>query len=427
MAKKIYDIFPPNSRPEMNPLSETRKNDSVSSSRPTGSRLIKWSLLVISAILTISISGYFFFLKVDIDIWPETQLVEYSGTIEARSDYLHYDIETGVIPGKLFIIEKEESRTFLASGKEMEEKRAEGTLRVYNRHSGLPQTLVANTRFVSTDGKLFRSTEIVLIPGKSGSEPGYADVKVRAVEAGPDYNLNEVSKFSIPGLQGTPMYANIYAENREPITGGFIGELPVITASDIEAAREVLLSSLTDSAKKEMIESAPDFMFKEEMIDINVTKEFVRPEVGEKYESFDYLLKIEIRSFAFKTSDIKDFLKDILLSRLNEEEVNLMFSGKEIWEESLVFDYEADLRGMDDGSISLNITASAIAYPVIREDLIKNEIIGMTIDEARIALVDYNRINRVEITPRPSWLKKIPSSDKIRIDIRFDGREVDLN
>ena len=422
MARKIYDIFPPNFRSEMKPSSECQKHDPIFSSRPAAGRLVKWSLLVISAILAIFVLGYFFFLKVDIDIWPETQLVEYSGSIEARSDHLHYDIETGVIPGKLFVVEKEESRTFLASGKEMDERRAEGTLRVYNNHSGLPQTLVTNTRFVSAGGKLFRSTKSVLIPGKSGSEPGYADVVVRAVEPGLDYNINEVTKFSIPGLQGTPMYANIYAENREPITGGFIGELPVITATDIETAREILLLSLTESAKKEMMENAPDFVFNEEMMDINVITEFVRPEVGEKYESFDYLLKIEVRSFAFKRSDIEDFLKDILLSQLKEENVNLMFAGKEIWSESLTFDYEADLRGMDDGSISLKIDASAIAYPVIREDLIKNEIVGMTIDEARIALADYDRIDRVEITPRPSWLKRIPSSDKIRIEIRFDER-----
>lgn len=422
MARKIYDIFPPNSRQEMKPSSEGRKQAPAFSSRPAGGRFARWALLVVSAVLATSVSGYFFLLKVDIDIWPETRSVEYSGTVEARSDHLHYDIETGVIPGELFVVEREESRTFLASGKEMDERRAEGTLRVYNEYSGLPQTLVAETRFVSADGKLFRSTESVLIPGRSGSEPGYADVTVRAVEAGPDYNIDKTSKFSIPGLQGTPMYTSIYAENREPVTGGFVGESPVITASDIETAREILLSSLTDSAKKEMTESAPGFVFDEEAMDINVITEFVRPEAGEKYESFDYLLEVEVKSFAFKKTDIEDFLEDILLSQLNEENVNSMFSGKEVWRESLAFDYEADLRGMDDGSISLEVDASAVVYPVIREDLIRSEVVGMTIDEARIALADYDRIEHVEVTPRPSWLKKIPSSDKIRINIRFDDR-----
>lgn len=418
MIRKIYDIFPPNPRSEMKYSLE----DYEFSSHPEGNRFIKWALLIVFAILTTSALGYFFLLRVDINIWPETQEVKYSGTIEVRSDNLHYDIETGVIPGKLFAVEKEESRTFFASGREMDERRAEGILRVYNTHSEREQTLVAETRFVSADGKLFRSTARVLVPGKSGSVPGYADVMVRAVEAGPDYNIDRTSKFSIPGLQGTPMYTTIYAENREPITGGFIGELPVITSADVETAREVLLSSVTERAKKEMMETAPDFMFNEERMDINIITELVKPEVGERYESFEYLLKVEVRSFAFKRSDLEDFLSDILLSQLNKENINLMFSGKEIWRESLTFDYEADLRGMDDGNIQLEIEAGAIAYPVIRKDVIISEVVGMTIDEARIALIDYDRISYVEIISRPSWLKKMPSSDRIRVDIRFDER-----
>ncbi len=411
MAKKVYDIFPPNSRPEM----KSKKH----SSRPQSK---KWILLVVPVILIISILGYFSLLRVDINIWPKTQSVEYSGTIKVRSDYFHYDIDAGVIPGRLFVVKKEESKTFFASGKEMDERRAEGTLRVYNNHSGRSQTLVAETRFVSADGKLFRSTESVTIPGRSGNIPGYADVRVRAVEAGMEYNIDRTSKFSIPGLQGTPMFTTIYAENLEPITGGFIGELPMITTADVETAREILLSAAIESAREEMMATSPEFVFDEEMMEINVITEFVRPEAGEKHESFDYSLEIEARILTFKKDEMEDFLSDILLNQLSEENIDPMFLGKEIWRESLDFSYEADLRRMDDGSILLEVDASAIAHPVIREDLIRKEVDNMTIEEARIALADYDKIKDVEIHPRPSWLKRMPSSDRIRINVRFDDR-----
>ncbi len=419
MARKIYDIFPPNSRPEMRPSSKGRKEAPGFSSRIS---ITKWFILVGSAILAALASGYFFLLKVDIDIWPETQAVEYSGTIESRSDHLHYDIQSGVIPGEIFLIEKEESRTFLASGKEIEERRAEGTLTVYNNYSGLPQTLVVETRFVSADGKLFRSTESVLVPGRSGSVPGQAEVKVRAVEPGEEYNIEKTSKFSIPGLQGTPMYTSIHAENLGPITGGFIGESPLITVNDVATARDIILSSAIESAKSELSNRDSNLLFDEDLMDVNIITEFVSPEAGERYESFDYQLEVEIKIFTFKKSDIEDFLKDILLSQLKDEDINSMFSGKEIWGDSLDFSYVADTRGMNDGNIFLTTQASAIAYPVIREELIRSELSGMTINEARNALVDYERVSDARIEPRPSWLKMMPGSDKIKIDIRFDQR-----
>ncbi len=422
MARKIYDIFPPNSRPEMRPSSEGRGEAPAFSSRPSGGRFVKWAVLVASALLAAVVSGYVFLLRVDIDIWPETEAVEYLGVIEVRADQYHYDIDGATIPGDLFTLEIGESRTFLSTGKETEDSRAEGILRVYNDHSGNPQTLVAETRFVSADGKLFRSTEAVSIPGRSGSTPGQADVRVRAVEAGEAYNIDKTSKFSIPGLQGTPMYTSVYAENLEPITGGFIGESPMITADDVETAREILISAITEEAKKKMAISAPEFIFDDETMEVTVITEFIRPGIGERYESFDYLIEAEIVNFAFKRTDLEDFLKGVLLTGLNDEGVNSMFSGKRIWDESLSFEYEADMRRMDDGVILLEVEASAIAYPVIREDLIRSEVAGMTMEEAGRALADYERIADTRIIPRPSWLKKMPSSDKIRINVRFDER-----
>lgn len=378
--------------------------------------------MTVSALIAALVSSYIFLLRVDIDIWPETETAEYFGMIEVRADHYHYDIDEGTLPGELFTVEVEESRTFLATGKETEDSRAEGILRVYNDHSGNPQTLVAETRFVSSDGKLFRSTEAVSIPGRSGSNPGHADVRVRAVEAGESYNIDKTSKFSIPGLQGTPMYTSVYAENPEPITGGFIGESPMITAEDVETAREILISAVIDEAKRRMVAAAPEFVFDEDTMDLVVLTEFVRPGIGERYESFDYLIEAEVKSFAFKRIDLENFLKDILLSGLNEEGVNSMFSGKRIWDESLAFEYEADMRGMDDGSITLEVEASAVAYPVIRDEIIRNEVVGMSMEEAGRALADYERITDARIVPRPSWLKKMPSSDKIRINVRFDER-----
>ena len=44
-------------------------------------------------------------------------------------------------------------------------QKAQGTLTIYNAYSSAPQTLVATTRFVTPDGKIFRLTNEVTVPG----------------------------------------------------------------------------------------------------------------------------------------------------------------------------------------------------------------------------------------------------------------------
>ncbi len=402
MARKIYDIFPPRTGKEPIPLKEKTAN---LSSRP----LIFLTALLISAA---SVSIYFLILRVNIEIWPETVPVEYSGIVTIRSDQYHHDVESSTVPGKIFTLKLEESRSFPATGKEKDDKRAEGILRVYNDYSESPQTLIAETRFVSADGKLFRSIESVTVPGRSGSTPGSIDIKVRAAEAGEGYNIEKTSKFSIPGLQGTPMYMNIYAENPNPITGGSIGESMVITASDIELAKETLFNSVSESAKEQLRTANPEYLFEDEMTKVNLVTEFVGPEEGEKFDSFDYSVEVEVKSFGFKESELKDFIKETLLFGFED--------GMEIWDDSLSISYESDSQIIAEGVVAVEISASALAYPPIREDLIKSEIAKKKMDEVNRLLGDYQKIERFKIEPRPSWLKKMPGSDKINIKISFD-------
>lgn len=417
MTRKIYDIFPPNHNKEVKPLQDkerVRRSDTVRKRNP-----VKF-IALITFLFLIVLALNWVFLKVNIDIWPEIDLTQYSGVIEVRTDQYHTSIEPSVIPGKIFTTKIEESKTFSVSGRDKDERRAEGVLRVYNNYSELPQTLINETRFVSADGKLFRSTESVTVPGKTGSIPGQADVMVRAVESGEDYNIDKTSKFSIPGLQGTAMYMDIYAENPKPITGGFIGESPIILESDVEAAKELLFSSAIESAKKDLTGLAPGYLFDEKLMKIDLVTEFVRPTVGERFDSFDYTIEIEVKSFSFKESDLKDFLKKVLLDSVDDHDLDPIFSKIEIWEDSLIFSYEEDIRKIDEGSITLEIESSAIAYPLIRKELVKREISKMKIGEAYQLLSSYDRIKSVEIKTRPSWLKKMPVVDKIEIETVID-------
>lgn len=406
MPKKIYDILPPS----------TRKKEII---RPFPSSNFKKKILVIFLVgLVVLVLGHFVLLRANIYIRPETELVDYNGEINIDSSALHYDIGTGVIPGKLFIARGELSREFKSSGIEVEEVKARGTLRVFNNHSTSAQRLVTNTRFISSNGKLFKATSAVLIPGRTASGPGVAKVDVVAAEAGDYYNINNTTNFSIPGLKGTAMFTTIYAENATPILGGFRGERPIITEEDISDAKDVLYSSLIESLKIELEEANPEFIFDNNIKDTQVIKEFIRPEAGENFELFEYDLELKIRFLAFKNSDIVGLLKANKINR--EEEDGVAISDKEIWDDSLNFKYTVDSYSPDKEKAILLVESSALFYSVIEEGLIKEEISGMEIGEAQKTLYTLDTIKSVDINLAPPWVGVIPPINKINIEIVLD-------
>jgi len=115
-----------------------------------------------------------------------------------------------VIPGNLFIFSENDEKEFKSTGQGKDEQMAKGIITIINNFSSAPQILVANTRFETPDGKIFRLDSRIVIPGatmKNGKlEPSSIDVNVTAATSGPEYNIiacNDNCKFTIPGFKGT--------------------------------------------------------------------------------------------------------------------------------------------------------------------------------------------------------------------------------
>jgi len=142
--------------------------------------------------------------KIEVKIWPATQAIEAEREITLREGVLP-DFASLILPAVILETEDEETQKFSASYV-AQAKKAEGIIRVYNAHSTTPLSLTAQTRFLSEGGKLFRTPQRIIIPGKErrGGRwvPGQLDVRVVAAEPGENYNIGP-SKFSLPGLAGT--------------------------------------------------------------------------------------------------------------------------------------------------------------------------------------------------------------------------------
>ncbi|MCH8048945.1 hypothetical protein IIC44_02505, partial [Patescibacteria group bacterium] len=254
---KIQDIAPPKTAekkveepPEVVPIKRVKRKKV---------RLPGWlakgvlPLLILSAVLVGSV--HVFFAKADVALWPEVRQVKLLEPIVAEVGREKLNKEERIIPAHTLTEEKKATRLFPASSSTIKENRASGTIRVFNAYTTTPQNLLVQTRFVSEEGKLFRTPAKITIPGKTQEQgkmvPGFVDIEVIAAEAGEDYNI-EPGNFSLPGLSGSALFTVIYGESTEPMTGGSERTVSVVSENDIEKAKNSLIEELTDKIVEDL-------------------------------------------------------------------------------------------------------------------------------------------------------------------------------
>lgn len=321
------------------------------------------------------------------------------------------------MPGKIFEKEKTFSEEFSSSGKKLIEKKAEGVIRVYNEYSTSPQILLATTRFVSAEGKLFRSIERVTIPGgqyeKGKLVPGYLDVRVEADKPGPEYNIGP-STFSIPGFAGTDRYTKFYGKSLESMQGGESKESSQVTEEDLQKAKD----ALTEKAKKEIenflkLDIPSEFVFLEGALETEIIETLSLAKAGMEIEKFNYQVKIQSRTLLFKKEDVENFAKNFITSQIPD--------NKKIHEPSLKINYSPGTVNLEVGKIILNLEMESEIYSKIDENDLKEGLAGKKSAEAQTSLEGQPLITRAQVELWPFWLRRIPDNiDKIKIELRLD-------
>jgi hypothetical protein len=211
------------------------------------------------------------------------------------------------------LIEEEDvvSNIFDATGeKSSATKKARGTITIYNDFSEASQILVATTRFLSEDGKLFRLIKNVTVPGVSiengNRTPGKIRAEVVADSAGEEFNI-EPTSFTIPGFEGSPKYDKFSARSEEKMKGGGGGEseLSSVSEADIEKAKEESLQEIKKQLSQKIKESVGEGnVFLEEAIEYEVLDSASFPEAGAIADNFEYQLKARAKYLTFDSSEV---------------------------------------------------------------------------------------------------------------------------
>lgn len=293
--------------------------------------------------------------------------------------------------------------------KEVYEK-AEGEITIYNNYSNTPQVLITNTRFQSPDGKIFRISNSITVPGKNGDKEGSIKVKVTADTYGSEYNIGP-TKFTIPGFQNTPRFEGFYAKSEESMTGGASGIVQMVSKTDIDNTKKDLTEDLEselktkylsinhndyytlyDLAKTRFFDNSND-LINENQNKYNLTAEvtlisikksvlsklIAEQTLGQDFKSTDNFKMLSIDNLLFSFSDDSDINNNIL-------KLNIIGKTRLIWD----FDHEEMKRKFLSQPIN-NFTEIANQYKDI--------------------MLDFYSQNK------PPWVKKYPNNTK-KIEIK---------
>ena len=329
------------------------------------------------------------------------------------------NIEFGLVSNEIIASEK-----VTATGTETVKKKAEGTITIYNEFSDKPEKLIAQTRFESPDGKIYRISQAVSVPGSKTEAgkviPGSLDVKVVADKEGEDYNIGLVD-FTIPGLKGDARFEKLYAKSKTAMTGGFVGEVKKVSAEDEKQARAKLRTELEGRQKELNQPQIPEGFI---LFDDAVFHSFVEGGIestGEGVTANDALVveKLVFTGILFNKAELSQFLADRFIPDYDDEPVSVSDF------KDLNFKLEGKDKITDPASLSeINFTLDGSPLIVWDIDIpaLKKAVGGLSGNELTDAIGAFPAIARSNVSFRPFWIKTVPKNE-VKIKIEYQNNE----
>lgn len=369
------------------------------------------------------VAGLIFFVllpKAEITIQPEKE--QYISTIDVvvESERDDFDQANNTLPGELIFFEDiTEAKTFETTTDKNVSTKARGQVTVFNSFSSDPQPLVANTRFQSADGRVYRLVQDASISGATieGGQavPGTTTVTVEADEPGSDFNI-DAGGLTIPGL--TPAkQQDIFGEIQSPISGGEEKTVRVLGEEDIDRAIEELSAPLYDQlSEKVRSKVSEDAFFFEEALKKEVIERTLSAEVNSEVEEFEISAKVRLSTIVFDRA---------LLEQIVENDVQGAVSdNKRLIDSSINSGVSAELQNFDFESkrMGLLIKIEKTLYYVLDENLIRQEVQGKTQEEIETYLSESANIESFSVLLWPFWVNKAPGIDK-KVEIMLDITE----
>lgn len=371
--------------------------------RKSGGGKAIWYVAVF-CILFLVFTLSFFFSSAKVIVTPRSGNIEVNKLVVASKN----PIDNKALTFNTTVLSGEESATVSNTEKKYVERKATGRVTIYNNNGPEVQRLLIDTRLEAPDGKIYKTVQAVVVPGKQGSTPGSIQVDIYADEAGEEYNKPETD-FKIFGFKGNPKYQTIYAKSIGEISGGFKGETFALSAEEELAQKTALESKLKESLlTKARAELPTGFVIYEDA----VIFEKENPEVISDESGNRIVLKGKIHAFVFKTENLTRELVKEAVADFDKNPVTI----KDLENISVSLMSANEINPSTVTSISLSIKGNTEIVWNVDGEAIKDAILGIKERSFESKLSEFRSIEKAELIIKPIWKKTVPEEkDKITI------------
>lgn len=354
------------------------------------------------ALILVIIILYFALAQATIYITPryQRQKVGFAVQVVDKNTGGANNITAGRIIGATEETTVEATEQFPATNYQITENKAGGEITIINNYNK-NQPLVATTRFLTPDGKLYRLEKGVTVPAN-----GKITAIVSADQEGAEYEIGS-TKLTIPGLwEG--LRDKIYAE-----TSGLNRQLRTkyaVTQKNIDEAANNLKLKLIDQAKEKLQQNLEP---KPTLSSNDLIAEIIKYSVSEKAESpaanFTISMTLGVTAIIFDQGELKR------ISYQNLPDIYKQ-SGVMVKIEPDSFNYAITLLDKNSEDLIAQIKGE-YGISVSTTQIDKAAIASLNKNEAEKHIMSLGNIEKVEIK-LPFWTNYLPAlADNINIII----------
>jgi hypothetical protein len=231
-----------------------------------------------------------------------------------------------------------------------------------------------------------------------------------ADEAGAEYNIGPVARFSIPGFKDTPKYAGFYAKSDQAMTGGFVGEVAVPTDKDISDAQTKIRQVLEDALKTAIFSQLPkEFKAIDGSSAFSVLNEKINKEVDQD-NKFSIFVDAQMKLIAFRENDLKDVLIARSFSQLASGDYKVVESKIE---------YGVPRPNFVNGEMSFPVKGQVVLERKIDLDKFRQQIISKNEIDLKSLVFSLPGLEKAQISFWPVYIKQAPNKvERIKIVVQ---------
>ncbi len=361
---------------------------------------------LILILVFVAILVYFTGTKLTIAISPASEFISDSIQFVVVSSQ---EAETSlpaayVVPGEIINSNITSERVYETTGEEKIGEEVVGEVIIYNNYSR-NQPLIATTRLLTPDQKLFRISEGVNVPAG-----GSVRVDVYADTVSPDMAIGP-TKMTIPGLWAG-LQDQIYAENTEP----FVYKSKInhfVRQGDLDLAANDIRDTVKNKLQQEIdwqIRPGDGVVY-----DIDESKSLLKidAQLGEDLEDFRVRAENQAIIVRFSAQKAEELLQAKLAFSLAQEKEIVSFSSENI-------DYVLDDYDLESGTAKITVRFNGLSRLKENQNFIdKNKLTNLNKEQIKHYLNSFNEIDDFELRFSPSFLKRSPHlSDRIEIIVQ---------